>query len=134
MHAIGVKNMMPAWTYDAAHSMADIFGEFQLGRVSDVDYGAVQHRRIHFKMPSWQTPFEDLQDIYRRSGYSEVTRTELIKGMGLGFIGYRAGPTFRGSIFRSYGGQVRAGPTLPFSSVPCLSSTTKTIRLAESTI
>ena len=86
---------------------------------------------IHLKMPSWQTPFEDLQDIYRKSGYSKVTRTELIKGMGLGFIGYRAGPTFRGSIFRAYGDQVSAGPFI--SSVQCLSSTTKTIRLVGST-
>lgn len=41
MHAIGAKNTMPTWTFPQVHSLADIFGEFQLGRVSSTDYAAV---------------------------------------------------------------------------------------------
>lgn len=48
MHAIGAKNFMSAWTFTEVHSLADIFGEFQLGRVSNTDYAAVRYGPLKF--------------------------------------------------------------------------------------
>ena len=69
---------------------------------------------IYTAWPSWQTPFEDLERIYRRAGHDNVSRFHLTKGMSLGFLGLRATPTFSDTFFQSYGESIRMHDTFPF--------------------